>query len=319
MDACFHSKRWTAVFNILGLVCGILLGILFGVLILGDSDAPITDILLAWFFIMFGLLVSALCGVSLYVNKRAFIHADAESVCGYFHFGLALACRIDEIDAVSYGGAGLSIRLKNGKNYAMYKLENAYPLGRFIKQHMPLPPLTTQTRDALAQAFHEARRKRRNHVLGLVISFVLVFAGIFLTVWLTDGREMRDFLPQDWKIFRAMLYADAVLGAALVVLVRRTARLNEVCQRSLEDLHLLILRTTPLPAGNVQKVYIALDNHPPIRVTVCGFPHSEEVYCIVEAPDTDWALEKVHESKIYPSMDDLRPELEGLTEVSIEV
>lgn len=317
MNGVFCNRRWTAISNILGLICGIFMVILFSFLLIDDPDAAIWDIALAWFFIGIGILAAGLCGVSLYVNKKAFIRADADGISGYFHFGLALRCRIDDIEAVSYGGTGLNLQLKNGKKYNMHNLENAYALGRFIKQHLPLPPLTTQTKEKLNQTVQASRRRRRNCALGLIGCFVLIFAVIFLTAWLTDGREMRDFTAGDWQIFGIMAALVVLLSAAIVVLIRRFVRHSEVCHRNLEDLHLLILRTAPLPAGNGRKVYISLEDHPPIRVTVCGFPRSDEVYYIIEALDAEYTLEKVHESKIYPSMETLQPELEGLTEIQV--
>ena len=318
MEGIFCKRRWTAVSNILALVSGIFLMGLFGVLLAAGSEELGGDILLAWFFIGFGFLAAAMGGVSLYVNRRAFVRVDGSAIRGYFHFGLALECGLDEIEAVSYGGTGLNLRLKNGKNYAMHNLENAWALGVFIKQRLPLRPRTEKTEAELRQTLNDARSNRKKLVLGLILSFVLVFAGIFLTEWLTGGRELRDFLPADWKIFGAMIAADAVLAVTVIILVRRVVRLNEVCQENLEDLYLLILHTAPLPPGNTRKVFISLEDHPPIRVTVCGFPHSDEVYYIIEELADDQKPEKVHESGIYPSLEALEPELEGLREIPVE-
>lgn len=318
MEGVFRARLWTAVYNIMALISGVFLMGLFSVLLAGGSEELGGDALLAWFFIGFGFLAAALGGVSLYVNRRAFVRVDDRTIRGYFHFGLSLECGLDDIDAVSYGGTGLNLRLKNGKNYNMHNLENACALGVFIKRRLPLRPLTEKTEAELRQTLNEARSKRKKLALELLFSFVLVFAGIFLTEWLTGGRELRDFLPADWKIFCAMIAADAVLAVMVVILVRRVVRLNEVCQRNLEDLYLLILRTAPLPPGNARKVFISLEDHPPIRVTVCGFPHSDEVYYIIEELGDEQKPETVHESGIYPSLEALGPELEGLREITME-
>lgn len=317
MEGIFCHKRRNRLGNMLGLAAGLFLPALFGFLLITEPNADPADTAAALFFSVFGLLVALLCGVSLYVNRKAFVRADQEGVSGYFHFGLAMQCRFDEIEAVSFGGVGLTLQLKNKKKYSMLYLDNALELGSFIKNRLPLPPLSHQTRDQLRQNFQTASRRRRHCALGMTGCFVLIFAGIFLTVWLTEGKEMRDFGSADWQTFNAMVVWDLVLAAVLTVLIRRFLRHCETCQQNLEELHLLILKTTPLPAGNARKVYLAMADHPPIRVTVCGLPRSAEVYYIVEELADDEALEKIHESKIYPSFEALLPELDGLTEVPL--
>ena len=315
MESMFCKKRWTLIGNILGLVSGIFLPILFGFLMIADPTAEPADMAAAVFFSVFGLLVALLCGVSLYVNKRAFVRADKDGVSGYFHIGRAMECRYDEIDAVSFGGTGLNIRLKSGRKYGMMNLDNAMDLGRFIKNRMLLPPLSMQTKEQLRRTFLDAGARRRKCALGLVGCFLMIFAGIFTTAWLTGSREMRDFTTVDWQIFGVMIAWILLLTVVIVILVRRFLEHCEVCQRNLEELHLLILRTAPLPAGNVRHVYISLDDYPPVRVSVCGLPNSPEVYYILEGMENDDTLEKFHESKLYPNLEALEPELEGLTEI----
>lgn len=315
MDGIFSNRRWTAISNILGLVSGIFLAALFIFLMIVDDFGSDTG--LSLYFIGLGILVFLLCAVSLYVNKNAYIHAEGDELSGYFHFGLALRCRIEEIEAISWGGTMLNLQLKNGKQYVMYNLGNAYELGKYIKQRMPLSPLATKSKEQLMQTVRTMGTRRRNTGFALAGCFVLIFAGIFLTVWLTDGREMRDFTAVDWQVFRSMIAADVLLMAAVVVLIRRFLRSSETFQQNLEDLLLLVLRTAPLPAGNPRHVYIAMDDEPPVRVTVCGFPHSEEVYYIAEVLTGDYILEQVHTSKVYPAMDALESELTELTEIQI--
>ena len=316
MESFFCKKTWTRIGNILGLVCGIFLAVFFCGLLIGGALVRPDDIGAACFFSVFGLLVALLCGVSLYVNRKVFVRADQDGVTGYFHIGRAMACRYDEIDAVSFGGTGLNIRLKSGKKYGMINLDNAMDLGRFIKNRMPLPPLSTRTEDELAQTVQDARARRKKCALGLIGCFVMIFSGIFATAFLTAGKELADFTAADLQIFGIMIAWDLLLTVAIVILIRRFVRHSEVCQRNLEELHLLILRTAPLPAGNPLRVYVNLDDHPPVRVTICGLPQSREVYSILEGIGRENTLEKIHESKLYPNMDALEPELEGLTEIS---
>ena len=316
MESIFCKKRWTLIGNILGLASGIFLPVLFGLVMMADPTAEPGSIAAAVFFSVFGLLVALLCGVSIYVSRKAFVRADSDGVRGYFHIGLAMQCRYDEIDAVSFGGTGMNIRLKSGKKYGMMNLDNALDLGRFIKNRMPLPPLSTQSKEQLRRTLRDARARRKKCALGLLGCFVLIFSGILPLVQFTGGKELVDFTAADWQIFGIMIGWELVLMTSIVILIRKVVRHSEVCQRNLEELHLLVLRTAPLPAGNVRHVYISLDDHPPVRVSVCGLPNSPEVYYILEGMENDDTLEKFHESKLYPNPEALEPELEGLTEIS---
>lgn len=315
MDGVFCNKKWTLTGNILGLVSGIMLAVFLSSVLIFDGEGSLSAILATYFFIGFAIFISILCGVSLYVNKRVFLHADEQTVMGYFHFGLAIQCRISDIDAITYGGTGLTLQLKNGKKYNMHNLENAIEMGMYIKRRIPLPPAATVPMETLIEEVRSMDRKRRRDGLGLVACLLLDFGSIFLTAWLTDGKELDQFAPADWQIFGIMAGIGLILALGIVILIRRLARHSDAFYRTQAALYLLIFRTAPLPPGNGLKVYIGVGNDDPIRVTVCGFPGSDGVYHIVEQIGGDYRLETIHESSIYPNLDALLPELESLREL----
>ena len=111
MDGVFGRQRFTKGFNIIGFLSGVILVLLFGFFICAGEPVSLDDIVASWFFVCFGFFTSILCGGSLYVNRKAYIHVDARGISGFCHFGLSLKCDFSDVSSVSYGGTGLNIQL----------------------------------------------------------------------------------------------------------------------------------------------------------------------------------------------------------------
>ena len=137
MDGVFCKQGFTKIFNIAGLMSGVFLASLFGFFICTGELSTLDDTVISCFFVCFGIFISILCGISLYVNKKAYIHIDEQKISAFCHFGLSLECNLSDISSVSYGGTGLYIQLKNGKKYNLMNLENAYQLGKTFKKGFP--------------------------------------------------------------------------------------------------------------------------------------------------------------------------------------
>ena len=161
MEGRFH-KNASKLSNILGLIAGASLSLLFGFILCVSPYDALGDLILAIFFICLGAVVALLCGVSLYVNRRAFIRVDERTMDAFCHFGLRLRCDITDIDEVVYAGMGLNIRLKNGKRYCLMSLENAYEIGRYITRLLP-PPKTQVclSEEALRTELARSRHRRK--------------------------------------------------------------------------------------------------------------------------------------------------------------
>lgn len=72
----------------------------------------------------------------------------------------------------------------------------------------------------------ENKKKFRLYILAMCLIYVLVFASIGLTVYLTGGRELSDFTPEDWRIFWGMGILDVALVAASFVLAVKAGKIN---------------------------------------------------------------------------------------------
>lgn len=137
MDGVFGRQRFTKGFNIIGFLSGVILVLMFGFFICAGEPVSLDDIVASWFFVCFGFFTSILCGGSLYVNRKVYIHVDAREISGFCHFGLSLKCDFSDVSSVSYGGTGLNIQLNNGKKYSLIHLENADFLGKYIQKRIP--------------------------------------------------------------------------------------------------------------------------------------------------------------------------------------
>lgn len=317
MDGVFLRGRFLKLQNILGLVCGIILVMMFGFFNFVGAYETLDDRLASWFFVIFGFLVAVLCAVSLYVNKRLFFRVEGERITGYCQFGLSLDCALEDVKSVSYGGTGLSIRLKSGKKYNIMNLENACQLGSYIEKRLPREALPEEDEETLLARLAPLGKRRLRSGLGAVGCFVWLFASIFISSALTGWRELHQFSHQDWAIFWA-LAATGVLALAGFGILLRIYLLDTEKQNKLQgQLHQRILRTAPLRPGNVRQVFLDDELHGSCRVTVYGIPNSKEVYFTVEALGADRQLQCVHESPLYPDYEALEPELEGLSPILI--
>ena len=181
MDGVFGRQRFTKGFNIIGFLSGVILVLLFGFFICAGEPVSLDDIVASWFFVCFGFFTSILCGGSLYVNRKAYIHVDARGISGFCHFGLSLKCDFSDVSSVSYGGTGLNIQLNNGKKYSLIHLENADSLGKYIQKRIPRQSQAVLDKNELMLEIPPLGKKRKSEGIGAVCAFLLLIPVILLT------------------------------------------------------------------------------------------------------------------------------------------
>ena len=317
MDGVFCKQRFTKIFNIAGLMSGVFLALLFGFFIFTGEFSTLDYIIISCFFACFGLLISILCGISLYVNKKAYIHINEQKISAFCHFGLSLECNLSDVSRVSYGGTGLYIQLKNGKKYNLMNLENAYQLGKHIQKRLPIKPSTSLKKDELTAAIPPLRKKRKQEGIGAIISFLLIFPGIFLTAALTDWKDLYEFSSKDWTVFSLMFGVGVIVIVVFCILLRKYLLDTEEINKMQETLCQIILKTAPVQPGNPIKLLIDDDIYASIRLTIYGYPNSDDVYFTVEQVNRSYEIECIHTSKVYADINELSPEIEGMTEIAI--
>lgn len=317
MDGVFRKQGFTKVYNIIGLISGIFLILLFGFFICAGEFDTLDDQIVSWFFFCFGLFVSILCGVSLQVNRIARIHVDEHGITAFCHFGRSLECSYSDIDSVSYGGQGLNIQLNNGRKYCLMNLENVYQIGNYIQRRISRKPVVFQNKNELIAAILSLRKKRKYEGIFSICCFLLHFAGIFLTGALTGWKELQDFTATDWKLFAVMACCGVLMVAAACLLLRSYLLHTDKLHKLQGALHQTLLQTSPLGPGNARKLFLDDEYNPTIRLTVYGYPNSSDVYFTVEHVTPNYEIACIHESKIYSSMEELAPEIEGMAEIAL--
>lgn len=317
MDGVFGKRKFTMVYNLIGLVSGVFLILMFGFFVCTGEYVTLDDQIASLFFVSFGCFASILCGVSLYVNRKAYIHVDEHGVSAFCHFGLSLECSFSDVSSVSYGGTGLNIQLKNGKKYSLMNLENAYQLGKYIQKRMPRKSMMIPDRNQLMTEILLLRKKRKYEGIGSICCFLLLIPGILLTTGLTGWKDLQDFDSTDWTIFAVMAGFGVITVVMACILFRRFLLDTDKLHMIHDTLYQTLLRTSPIGPGNALRLFLDDDVNASIRLIVYGFPNSKEVYFAVEQINQNYEIDRIHESKIYSSMDALAPEIEGMTEIPL--
>lgn len=317
MDGVFGKQKFTKVYNIIGLISGAFLVLLFGFFICIGEFNTLDDMILSWFFVCFGLFISLLCAISLYVNRKAHIHVGENKISAFCHFGLTLECDLSEVSNVSYGGTGLNIQLKNGKKYNLMNLENAYQIGKYIQKRISVKPTISLNKDELMSAIPPLRKKRKREGISSIICFLLLFPGIFLTSALTGWKDLHEFSSNDWTVFSIMAGAGVIVIVAFCILLRKYLLHTDELNKMQGTLYQIILQTAPVQPGNAIKLFIDDDVYSSIRLTIYGYPNSDEVYFTVEQVNQSFEIECIHTSRVYSNINELSPEVEGMTEIAL--
>lgn len=316
MDGIFSKQRFTAVYNIIGFISGVFLVLMFGYFICMGEFSTLDDMIFSWFFVCFGFLASLLCGGSLYVNWKAYIHVDEQKISAFCHFGLSLKCDLSDVSSVSYGGAGLNIQLKSGKKYNLMNLENAYQVGRYIQRRISVKPAASLDKDELMAAILPLRKKRKNDGITSICCFLLFFSGIFLTSALTGWKDLHAFTSNDWTVFTISAGVGVITLILFCLRLRQWLLHTDALNKMQGTLYQMILHTAPLQPGNAIKLFVD-DVYASVRLTVYGYPNSDEVYFTVEQVNQSYEIECVHTSRVYSNFNDLAPEIEGMTEIAL--
>lgn len=317
MDGVFGKQVFTKIYNIVGLISGAFLVLLFGFFICIGEYSTLDDVIVSCFFVCFGLFVSILCGISLYVNRKAYIHVDDQKISAFCHFGLSLECDLSDVSSVSYGGTGLNIQLKSGKKYNLMNLENAYQIGKHIQRRISAKPTISLDKDELMAAIPPLRKKRKYEGVASIICFLLIFPGIFLTAALTEWKDLHEFGSDDWTVFSIMAGVGVIVIVVFCILLRKYLLDTDELNKTQGTLYQAILQTAPVQPGNAIRLFIDDDVYASIRLTIYGYPNSDEVYFTVEQVNRSYEIECIHTSRVYSNIDELRSEVEGMTEIAL--
>lgn len=317
MDGEFGYQRITKVNNIMGLVSGVLIDLILGILLCIGEQRTQDEVIVICFFACFAFFISILCAISLYVNRKAYIHVDDQGISAFCHFGLALKCDFTDVSDVLFGGTGLNIRLKNGKKYNLMNLNNAYQIGKYIRKRIAVMQPASLDKDKMTATLLQLRKRRKYEGITAIICFLLLFPSVFLAEALKNWMELHHFNADDWTVFSIMFGVGFILLVFSCILLRKylldTNELTKV-QGMLDH---VILQTAPVQPGNAIKLYIDDDISATFRLTIYGCPDSARVYSTVERVNKNNEIELAYTSQAYSNIDELTAEVEGMTEIPL--
>lgn len=317
MDGIFDKWLFDRAMTIMGLIAGLFLTGLFGWLLFSGEFQTLDDRFLAGFFTCFGLFTMVFCGLSLAVNRKAFIHVDESGITAFCHYGLKLDCPLSQVSGVSYGGTGLTIRLANGKRYNLMHLENAVPLGNFIEKQLPSHTGDTLSPALLMEQIPPLRSKCRREGILAMVGFPLLIPLVFLTSGLTGWKELHQFTSRDWRVFGIFGTVGLLLMAVSCLSLRRYLLHSEQLHTIQGNLCQQLLRTAPLLPGKVLGLYLDDERHASFRLTVFGNPNKKDVYFTIEQVNRDFQLECIQKSGMIPHLRELEPELADLIPIPL--
>ena len=320
MDGDIRVDRSYMSLSAVAIVSGLAISAFFAFISLRGNGISFTlnDLLLSSFFIAYGVFMTCFGCVSMVFSRRAFIHVDETTVTAFCQRGLNLHCGISDISLVVLLNTGLSIRLKSGKKYSIFFIQNAADLYRYIRNRMPaeeeqLTDITTLRRSINILAEDKKRADWYFFIPAALIVPLLLVQGFWI-----GYKEIRQLSAGDWIVFSAFFVLILSALAVSAVSFTRSNKLEDELHRQGAALDHILLWTEPLPIGRALKVYVDEDRVDPFRFSVFGFPDSSQVYYIAERI-VRHSLRRVYDSELFDSIEELNifPESGLLKEIPL--
>ena len=298
-----------------GITCilsGFLLMGLFVFIGFKDNEATLSGLFvglgLGVFFSLVGLCF-------LLFNFKSYFIIENEHIQGKYHYFGKIDCSIHDVVFAMGRNKTLIIKLKDGKVHTIMGIENAWQLASIIRKKIIFDVVAPP--ETLIEELNNLKSANKKHLICLCFCFVLMFVNIFITVFMTGGREMHEFTKTDWIIF-------AIMGAIEIATVIATFYFAQKKGKNnipIEHLRYIIQRRTvethPLLSGNIIKVFT--DEHYMWRITLYGYPNNDSVYYVVQEFASDFTFFKSYESEIFENIEQLEGAFDALIDITNEV
>ncbi len=116
------------------------------------------------------------------------------------------------------------------KVYILHHLENALEISLFIKnKRMEIEKSKALKLDEEEKNYKSKKKKMLFRILVECFIFLLIFALIFVCVWLTDGKDISEFSSYENKIFFAFSAIEAVLLVSSLLYASVAAKAVRKC------------------------------------------------------------------------------------------
>ena len=310
MDGVFLRKKFNGWLFLL-FVCGLFFIGLY--IFLNIVDPKATSELLT--FLIMGILIILVVIPSWLLNFGAFVHIDENSIKAKYHWFGKIDCKLSDVTFAVAQVNTLIIQLKDGTTHTIMGIENSWPLASIIRRNMSFE--VTEQPEILMEKLNNLKATKKNGLIYVCSGVALMFAIIFITVFLTGEREMHEFSNIDWTIFAIMSVIELATVIATFYFARKTGKNNIPIEKLQYEIQRRIIETQPLLPGFVIAVYT--DENYTGRITLFGYPNDSAVYYSVQEFASDYTLFRAYTSDVYDSQDELPADFETLIDITDKV
>lgn len=299
MDGIFIRKRW-GLCRWLLLGSGILLAALFSFLFFADAVSR-ENKTGCRIILVLSLAAVVMCLLSRRFNRGAFLHLGESGLTARFAWRARLQCPYSDIAFCSCSGMSLTMRLQNGKRYTIPLLDNAAEMCSELRKRIePFRP-ELPGREELSQTLARQKRQHRKWTVGALGALLLAMIGVAAAALLTGGDTDTH---TDQMIAAAALCLFAGLCVVALFCAGKGGRWLADANETAMLLREYILKTAPLPPGNVRDVYF--NNDFTGRTIVYGYPNSDSGCYVCQELDGNLALTTTYTLKIILDISSLQ-------------
>lgn len=310
MEGMFLRKKFN-IWLFLLFVCGLFFIGLY--IFLNIVDPKATSELLT--FLIIGILTILVVIPSWLLNFGAFIHIDEDSIKAKYHWFGKIDCKLSDVVFAVARVNTLIIQLKDGKTHTIMGIENSWPLASIIRRNMSFE--VTEQPEILMEKLNNLKATKKNGLIYVCSGVALMFVIIFITVFMTNDREMHEFSNIDWTIFAIMSAIELATVITTFYFAGKTGKNNIPIEKLQYEIQRRIIETQPMLPGFVIAVYT--DENYTRRITLFGYPHDSAVYYSVQEFASDYTLFRAYTSDVYDSQEELPSDFETLIDITDKV
>lgn len=273
MEGVFFRKKPIS-YSLVLLVCGLtFIGMYITLKIIDPQKAN-------ELFVLFiaGIVICLIVVPSLMINHGAFIHIDGDSIKAKYHWFGKIDCKVSDVEFAEAKINTLIIQLKGGKTHTITGVKNSFELCCLIRRNMSFE--VTDKPEVLVKKLDSLNVARKKEIAYVISGCVLMFIIIFVTVFLTEGREFHEFCKTDWTLFSVISILEIANVIAIFFFARKAGKKNIPMHKLDYSIRRTIIETEPLTDGYVIAVYADLNFDG--RVTVYGYPHRDDIYYTIQ-------------------------------------
>ena len=301
-----------SIWNKITLFCGLFLIGLTLYIAHQDPQGELFDVLI---LLGAGILIAVVSGVFLLLNHNAFLSFADGKLKGKYHYFGKIDCHISDVEFVQAQLNALVIQLKDGTVHQIMGIVNPWDFVCALE-----PRLDFQVRESaeeLKLQLNDMKHARKREIIFIACLWGLMMLSIFVTVFLTDGKETSEFLRRDWSVFWIMCGVGFSAFMAMFYFAKKAGKRLFSIEVLTYRLRRTVIETTPLLPGNAVKVFAGRGFY--ARVIVFGYPNDDGTYYSGEELDRNKNLVEVYRSEVYEKlewlMDDL-DEMQGLIDIT---